>query len=342
MDNPLDSKVMAQVDALCRKISVAEDIDPQIREELRGHMEDKLRAYMAGEETLTEDDALILVKEHFGDPAVLKALLQEVHAQEAAVSLGRRLAAVAVVTLAVDVLVKVLLLGVAVACWVAFPKGLPPAAGLSSFFIMILAPLAMIGVLVPWRRQLTANEDPWFVRCASGTLTRVFLLLFGFSILVPLCPMAIHWESAGISLGFLRFFFVFPALSYAASCLVWLWWCDIPPRTNRVITTAFLVWLALKVGATLFPQAMLSLAWGDETTTMTLFAAQQSIWSGSLSVDGLTGEFTAQLPTFQSFASIGISLVYLLLTGYVGRIAYAVAGAMRWRRSARALGSRSL
>jgi len=78
--------------ALCKKISVAHDLDQEIQDELYGHMEDKLLAYLNGEEPVTEDDALILVREHFGDPAVLKNLLQDVHADNAHVSLAHRLA----------------------------------------------------------------------------------------------------------------------------------------------------------------------------------------------------------------------------------------------------------
>ena len=72
--------------ALCKKISVAHDLDAEIQEELYSHMEDKLLGYLEGEEALAEEDAFILVREHFGDPSALKGLLQGVHAVEARVS----------------------------------------------------------------------------------------------------------------------------------------------------------------------------------------------------------------------------------------------------------------
>ena len=93
MVESLRPKTQDQVRTLCRKISVAHDLDPEIQDELYGHMEDKLLAYLNGEEPVTEDDAFILVREHFGDPAVLKGLLQDVHAHEVHVNLARRLAA---------------------------------------------------------------------------------------------------------------------------------------------------------------------------------------------------------------------------------------------------------
>ena len=45
MSDPLSSNTQEQMQALCRKISVAHDLDPEIQKELYGHMEDKLLAY---------------------------------------------------------------------------------------------------------------------------------------------------------------------------------------------------------------------------------------------------------------------------------------------------------
>ena len=98
MTDRLKPDTREAMQALCRKISVAHNLDAEIQEELYGHMEDKLLAYLDGEEAVSEQDAFILVREHFGDPSTLKGLLQDVHAYEAHVSLARRLAAAAIVT----------------------------------------------------------------------------------------------------------------------------------------------------------------------------------------------------------------------------------------------------
>ena len=65
---------------------MAHDLDAEIQEELYGHMQDKLIAYLDGEEALAEADAFILVREHFGNPSAVKGLLQDVHAYEADVT----------------------------------------------------------------------------------------------------------------------------------------------------------------------------------------------------------------------------------------------------------------
>ena len=66
----------------CRKITVTYDLDEEIQEELYGHIEDKMLGYLSGEEKLTEDDAFVLVCEHFGDSETVKVLLHEVHVQK--------------------------------------------------------------------------------------------------------------------------------------------------------------------------------------------------------------------------------------------------------------------
>lgn len=92
MDNPLTPETQQRICALCGEIAVAHDIDPELREELRGHVEDKILGYLSGEEAVSEADALMLAREHFGDRAQLKAMLSEVHQGESAESLWRRMA----------------------------------------------------------------------------------------------------------------------------------------------------------------------------------------------------------------------------------------------------------
>jgi len=64
----ISPQVQERIEALCRQISVAHELDEDIRKELRGHLEDKLLAYLSGEERLTEQDAFILVRERLRNP----------------------------------------------------------------------------------------------------------------------------------------------------------------------------------------------------------------------------------------------------------------------------------
>ncbi len=93
MPSPLLPETLEQIQQIAGHIQVANQLDPEIQAELRGHMEDKVAAYLSGQEQVTEGDALLLARVHFGDPAIIKSLFQGVHHREYSVSLARRLAA---------------------------------------------------------------------------------------------------------------------------------------------------------------------------------------------------------------------------------------------------------
>ena len=92
MPDNLTPETAERLHALCERITVACELENDVREELYGHLEDKLLAYLSGAEKLTEDDALILVLEHFGNAENLKRLLQKVHAPERCIAYAGRFA----------------------------------------------------------------------------------------------------------------------------------------------------------------------------------------------------------------------------------------------------------
>jgi hypothetical protein len=89
MPENLSKKTADKIHTLCSQISVANDLDEEIQEELYSHLEEKLLAYLSGREIITEDDSFILVREHFGDPSNLKGLLKAVHTARGRVYRGR-------------------------------------------------------------------------------------------------------------------------------------------------------------------------------------------------------------------------------------------------------------
>jgi hypothetical protein len=92
MSDSLSSEASAKLRALCGRITEACELGDDIREELFGHLEDKLLAYLSGEEKLSEQDALILVREHFGDAENLRRLLRKVHAPKRCIMYAGRFA----------------------------------------------------------------------------------------------------------------------------------------------------------------------------------------------------------------------------------------------------------
>ncbi len=98
MDKKLSHEAGTRIRALCRQISVAHNLDEEIQAELRAHMEDKLLGYISGEERVTEADALILVREHFGDPKYLQRMLRETHGQAVTLNPLQKMGVIAVLT----------------------------------------------------------------------------------------------------------------------------------------------------------------------------------------------------------------------------------------------------
>ena len=92
MDKKLSPETAERIRELCRKISVAHNLDEDIQRELCAHMEDKLLGYLSGAEKLTGEDAFILVREHFGNTENLKRLLRQVHAPKRCIAYAGRFA----------------------------------------------------------------------------------------------------------------------------------------------------------------------------------------------------------------------------------------------------------
>ena len=261
MDKTLEPKIEERLRGLCKQVSVANSLDEELREELFGHMEDKLLAYLNGEEPVTEDDALILVREHFGDPGVVKGMLREVHAQEAGISLARRLVAGLALAIGLDIgmylVFSLVTLGlVAQAAWAptATTPGNPNfdhsyvhppwavgaaavswnAMGLADALNTLLSGLALLvwpfifwRVLRHWGKKAESGESVWFRQWALWRMLVFVLLLF---FLRDLLPGIMTREAVPKLWGGLSSMLVPWRVSLVLHCIVWLWWTDQAPR----------------------------------------------------------------------------------------------------------------
>ncbi|HEY8747047.1 MAG TPA: hypothetical protein VIM11_03665 [Tepidisphaeraceae bacterium] len=52
---------------LCQELADRHGLDRELRDEMCGHLEDKLAGYLRGDVRISEDDALLLVRAHFGN-----------------------------------------------------------------------------------------------------------------------------------------------------------------------------------------------------------------------------------------------------------------------------------
>lgn len=277
MAESLNSNTQERMRTLCRKISVAHDLDPEIQEELYGHMEDKLHAYLTGEEPLTEEDAFILVREHFGDPAVLKGLLQDVHAHAVHVTLARRIAAAAIATTGLLAAANLLRLPIGLLVVIRAAKtgsaiNFIGGAHIYSVSLGAGAAILLCVILYRWHRKLDRNERPWFLRWRPISIAAVIVLLLVLGRLIPgvLPEYDVFTGEAGpISKYILAWLVLAKVLSHlivpVVTALAWLWWCDRPPRTSFALLYGFLAWLIFNplLASPWLPQMMLHISRSD-------------------------------------------------------------------------------
>jgi hypothetical protein len=262
MDNqPLDPVIEEKARALCAQITVAHDLDSEIQEELYGHVEDKILGYLSGEVPVTGDDALILVREHFGDAATIKSLLQDVHAVEATMSQWRRYAAAAAVTLCCIFIARVAQIAATVGLHYYNFTRIPAAesanadssmltlaeSGAMQPLLFVPLFLALSGVmflglwvvLIRWQRRFRNGERPWYYR---WTPWKMAALLFAFVLLhvtIPSMPLGMSssrqlWHEA-LTMGA-------GVVLIVSQCVAWIWWCDAPPRSKRNSLNAACAW----------------------------------------------------------------------------------------------------
>jgi hypothetical protein len=56
-----------KIRALCQELAIRQSLNDDARDELCNHLEEKLAGYLSGEVKISEEDALCLVRAHFGD-----------------------------------------------------------------------------------------------------------------------------------------------------------------------------------------------------------------------------------------------------------------------------------
>lgn len=262
MDNAPDPKVCEALRDICRRISVAHDLDVEIQEELYGHMEDKAIAYLSGQEPLTGRDALLLVREHFGDPAVVKSLLQDVHVEEARVSAARRILGILILSMRLFLVVPIAACALALgaAWWMTSTVLPPPPQGLvlCGFLLALAFSVALLWRRVTrWQRALDAHEQPWPLTQSMG---RLLLHAGAVFLLLTLLPWVYSPVLMNLEPDWLAIIFVLAtAALLIAHATAWIRWCDQPPRRARLIANVLGVWVLFWIASVARPHMELAL-----------------------------------------------------------------------------------
>ncbi len=262
MESNINDDTKQKARDLARKITVAHDLDPEIQEELYGHIEDKLLAYKSGEERISDEDAFILVREHFGDAKVLRSMFADVHEAAATLALGRLIGAACVITLAVAWLCKLLALpfqGLAlylVGHGATSSAVMVPVAFLLFHAMVPVLPLGVAAAFIYWRKRLEAGKRPWFYRWSKWDFLRCGAILFAA---IPFTPSfeLVPFHTLSPDLAAFE-----PTETQAAIgawmvqcglCVAWLWWCDADLRRPSTVFYSLGGWMALYVAMGVVP-----------------------------------------------------------------------------------------
>jgi hypothetical protein len=254
MDNTLTPEMQQQIRAYCDQVCAMNGLD-HVREELQDHFEDKMLAYLSCSEKLQEQDAFLLVREHFGDAAVLKSMFQTVHVREAGVTLGRKLAAVAAATLALTLAMRVVYVLVDPFLVMAQFNADTMWIGVAGFTLvhcatMVLVPVLLFLTLRHWGRAHEEGAEPWYVRRSGSVLLLAIVGLFLAGRLVPYASWSMSGEAfrgpTTEALTVQRWILGAVGVpAVALQILIWLWWCDRAPRSRSALGIALSVWLGL-------------------------------------------------------------------------------------------------
>ena len=251
MPRELSEDTQGRIQALCDELGAAHDLQPELREELQSHIEDKLAAYLDGDQPLTETDAFILAREHFGDPKQLRRLLRQIHPLP--ISVGRRAVTVAFVFLAIRVTPQLLEGSVAYAVMTFRGMGLELNALLYVPYFcraipLFLAPFLAWRILKRMQRRHDAGHSPWLLRWPVPLVLLLCVLLYTASPFADFLGAVLYHLSSIGGLGAaatLPFGYRLPWLDMgllgfkvAGLPLVWFWWCNIPRPRNELIRPA--------------------------------------------------------------------------------------------------------
>ena len=246
MPENLAPEMEERIRELCSKISVAHNLDEDIRRELYSHMEDKLLGYLSGAEKVTKEDAFILVREHFGKTSVIQNLLLETHAMEARTSFLRRLGAITAASLASAGIGAFLLLLIGIVS----KNGIYGIITQYSIaWVHLLLPVfLLVGMLLYWRRKMSNGRQPWFYVVNIYYFIGIIISLAFMLVFIRLCfvniafsPMErLEWISVLQHVSNDFWPMIIPIFLQS---ILWLWWIESTSHKFKEMLIGALAWV---------------------------------------------------------------------------------------------------
>ena len=328
MNTPLNNDTQQRARDLARQITVAHDLDPEIQEELYGHIEDKLLAYKSGEERVSDVDAFILVREHFGDAKVIRGLMQEVHAGAVQVTLFRRVLALVIATAALQSAVTLLRSVLVTAIEVGGTLGGNSNDVLLTGSMALAMFVVLFWLLRRWRTSELAGKTQWYT---CWTMARMLTWLFVAVAMTWVVPTVSLAGAEGLSVssdvhnGALGILVLSVLMS---SCLIWLWWTEAAARGLAGNVALGWLWALFIFATSVYPaKTFIALGKYDIPVGSSTFAHAQ--W-GDVSVTA----FLAYGGHWESSSNIITSLIASALFALAGSVvAVCWDSYRRWQKS---------
>jgi hypothetical protein len=260
MDKRLSPESEAALRKLAREIGGRRRLNDDVLEELYGHLEDKTLGYLSGEESLSEPDAVLLTREHFGNPGAFPELGVKAEPFRSRVSLPRRLAAVAILTMTAGIAFAALKLAIAYSLDASAAVGLFDPRNLAGIWLILALKVAAVYlVLRGWNARERQGRRVWYETYAPSALV---LMLCGLGALRWCVPevtvsddvLAASNESLLYTLvgmpGALRWTIILLITAIGIVFpMLWIWWADQRSlRYGRVVAAAA-AWTALGVAS---------------------------------------------------------------------------------------------
>ena len=237
MDKQLSPETEAALRGMAREIGIARGLDEEAQEELYAHLEDKTLGYLSGEESLSETDAVVLARKHFDSSGSFLDVRRGSSVPVRSATFVRRLAAMAVIDLALGVALASVVAEMAVVLGqivmnqsrVAIYQQVQLWLALPAVVVLIAASF----MYWKWRRGLTKGQPVWYLRWKRQT----FVLVLGIL-------LAVRWWQPGrqdflglprVSLDHLPSGTLTGILAFGLPVL-WAWvWVRWTAQTNRSV-----------------------------------------------------------------------------------------------------------
>ncbi len=254
---PLSPEIQACIHKFAREISAGTHLEQEFEEELAGHVEDKIRGYLSGADPITEDDALLLARRHFGNPQVVRTLLQETHAgldiREVRSALAQRVAAAISAMFLSAALAQILQQAWLQAIDYQLALTESPGSFLRTRLVILFLfhlVLSLVGPAVMYfllRRKrnspATRTRSMSQLRLRALTSMLIFVTVTVGMRIIYFYPFS---SRGGVTIPYYYYSLAIvwlQLLTPALSALVWVWWCDRKPFRLASVVFALLGWV---------------------------------------------------------------------------------------------------